>query len=106
MPYGTALPATVVSVTITTTGGPVRLHISGNCMVNTGGAPVIQFQRGTTSVGRNMTLTNNGSNLSFASECIDAVPAGTYTYSVKVVSGSIGNGAIFYDPVLTIIELK
>ena len=106
MPYGTALPATVVSGTITTTGGPVRLHISGNCTVNTGGAPVIQFQRGTTGVGRNMTLTNNGSNLSFASECIDAVPAGTYTYSVKVVSGSIGNGAIFYDPVLTIIELK
>ena len=106
MPYGTALPATVVSGAITTTGGPVRLHISGNCMVNTGGAPVIQFQRGTTGVGRNMTLTNNSSNLPFASECIDSPAAGTYTYSVKVVSGSIGNGATFYDPVLTIIELK
>ena len=75
-------------------------------MVNTGGAPVIQFQRGTTGIGRTLTLTNNGSNLPFASECIDSPAAGTYTYSVKVVSGSIGNGAIFYDPVLTIIELK
>jgi hypothetical protein len=106
MPFGTALPATVISGTITTTGGPVRLHVSGNCQVATGGAPVIQFQRGTSGIGRTLTLTNNGSNLPFASECIDAPTAGTYTYSVKVISGSIGNGTTFYDPVLTIIELK
>ncbi len=106
IPYGTSLPATVISGTITTMGGPIRLHVSGNCMVNTGGAPVIQFQRGTTGVGRTLTLTNNGSNLPYASECIDIPAAGTYTYYVKVISGSIGNGAIFYDPVLTIIELK
>jgi len=106
MPYGTALPATIVSGTITTTGGAVRLHISGNCIVNTGGNPVIQFQRGTSGIGRNMTLTNNGLDLPFASEWIDIVPSGTYMYSVKVVSGSIGNGTTFNDSVLTIIELK
>jgi hypothetical protein len=104
--YGTSLPATVISGTITTNGGPVRLHVSGNVYNNAGGANgVIQFQRDTTGVGITRYIRNSGLNVPFALEYIDAPAAGTYTYSL-IVSSSIGNGANFSDIVLTIIELK
>jgi len=106
MPYGTSLPATVISGSITTNGGPVRLHVSGNVYNNAGGANgVIQFQRDTTGVGITRYVRNSGLNVPFALEYIDVPVAGTYTYSLKV-SSDIGNGANFSDIVLTIIELK
>jgi hypothetical protein len=56
-----------------------------------------------------MTITNNGSAIPYAIEVIDPVAAGTYTYSLKISSGSIGNGTFFGADdgnVLTITELK
>jgi hypothetical protein len=106
IPYGTSLPATVISGTITTTGGPVRLHVSGNVYNNAGGANgIIQFLRGTTGVGITRRIPNEGRNAPFVLEYIDVPTAGTYTYTLKVLS-DIGNGANFSDIVLTIIELK
>jgi len=109
VPYGSSLPFTIISGTITTTGNPVRIHISGDCYSNTGGNPKIQIYRDTSGLGRRMTITNNGSAIPYAIEVIDPVAAGTYTYSLKISSGSIGNGSYFGQDdgnVLTIIELK
>jgi len=109
VPSGSSLPFTIISGTITTTGNPVRIHISGDCYSNTGGNPKIQIYRGTTGLGRRMTITNNGSAIPYAIEVIDPVAAGTYTYSLKISSGSIGNGTFFGADdgnVLTITELK
>jgi len=109
VPYGSSLPFTIISATITTTGNPVRIHISGDCYSNTGGNPKIQIYRDTTGLGRRMTITNSGSAIPYAIEVIDPVGSGTYTYSLKISSGSISNGTFFGADdgnVLTITELK
>lgn len=103
------LPYTVISATITTTGNPVRIHVCGDLYQASGGYPRIQIFRETSGLGRRMTVRNAGvAGTAFAIEVIDSVAAGTYTYSLKVVS-DVGNGIYFGQQdgnMLNIVELK
>jgi len=109
VPASAALPYTIISGTITTTGNPVRIHVCGDLYQASGGWPRIQIFRDTSGLGRRMTVRNAGvAGTPFAIEIVDPVPAGTYTYSLKVVS-DLANGVYFGQEdgnMLNIVELK
>ena len=104
-----SLPFNIISGTITSTGGPIRLHISGNYSTGNGGPLIVQFYRGpSTGLGRSLKLYSytGGWAGSFANEWIDVVEPGTYTYSFKMVSNGGSPGGWFESLAFTIIELK
>jgi hypothetical protein len=109
VPASATLPYTIISGTITTTGNPVRIHVCGDLYQASGGWPRIQIFRDTSGLGRRMTVRNAGvAGTPFAIEVVDPVPAGTYTYSLKVVS-DLANGVYFGQEdgnMLNIVELK
>jgi len=109
VPASATLPYTIISGTITTTGNPVRIHVCGDLYQASGGLPRIQIFRDTSGLGRRMTVRNAGvAGTPFAIEVVDPVPAGTYTYSLKVVS-DLANGVYFGQEdgnMLNIVELK
>lgn len=108
---GEPKPFTIVSATITTSGGPVQIIATGDANpLSTGAYAILNIFRGTTAVGANVQCESSATqeNIPYALEVIDEPAAGTYTYSVKLVDNN-GSGWVFGEsagPVISIVELQ
>jgi hypothetical protein len=104
-------PYTVVSVNITTTGGPVLVSVYGdaeNVTAATWGR--LCLYRGTTKIGNEVQFEASGAseNSPYSCTVIDAPTAGTYTYSMKVttIAGGNFNFGELEGPVISVVELR
>jgi hypothetical protein len=91
---GGTFPKIVVSGSITTYGNPVLIMCSGDANPlsdNTWG--VIQLYRGTTALCQTIQYESDkaNENVPYNISCVDPVPAGTYTYYLKVNDMAGGN---------------
>lgn len=101
---------TIVSVSITTSGYPVQVVVTGDVENNSaGGWTVLQLYRGSTAIGNPVhTEGSAGSeNVPYALTVIDTPDAGTYTYALKLNNSAGGtfNFGESNGPVITAIEL-
>ena len=86
----TTYPTTIQSATITTSGFPVQITVTGDGEPNAGGWQRIQIYRDATPISEilHVETTGAGKNVTLAMVHIDTPTAGTYDYSVRVVNGS------------------
>lgn len=102
---------TLVSVSITTSGYPVQVLVTGDAENSAAGAWVqLQLYRGSTAIGKIVHVEGSAGseNIPYALTVVDAPAAGTYTYSLKTASAVAGGTFNFGEtdgPVLTAIEL-
>jgi hypothetical protein len=106
----TTTGVSIISGSITTTGNPVQIMVTGDANpVNVSSWTRLQIYRNETAIG-NIVQVENSSNLNvpYCVNVIDTASAGTYTYSMRTVSGISG----LFDfgestgPTLTIVELN
>jgi hypothetical protein len=106
----TTTGVSIISGSITTTGNPVQIMVTGDANpVNVTSWTRLQIFRDENSIG-NIVQVENSSNLNvpYCLNVIDTPSAGTYTYSMRTVSGISG----LFDfgestgPLLTAVELK
>jgi hypothetical protein len=110
VPLAGPFPYTVVSATITTGGNPVQIIATGDAENTTaGGWGIIQLYRGTTAIGgqNNFEGSAGSENSPFGITWIDAVAAGSYTYSLKVntLSGGDYRFGESTSPVISVVEI-
>lgn len=108
---GGSFPKNVVSGSITTFGNPVLIMCSGDANPLTGGTwGIIQLYRGSTALCQTIQYESDASNenVPYNISCVDPVPAGTYTYYLKVNDMAGGNTQFGEDsgPNLILIELS
>jgi hypothetical protein len=102
---------TLVSASITTSGYPVQVLVTGDAENNSAGAWVqLQLYRGSTAIGKIIHVEGSAGseNIPYALTVIDTPVAGTYTYSLKTANAPSGGTFNFGEtdgPVLTAIEL-
>lgn len=86
-----ATGSTIQSASITTSGFPVQVTITGDAEPTGLGYHKLQIYRDSTAIGQILQIESNGAgkNMPVAMTTIDTPAAGTYTYSVKMV-GSTG----------------
>jgi hypothetical protein len=106
----TSTGVTIISEAITTTGNPIQIMVTGDANpVNVTSWTRLQIYRNETAIG-NIVQVENSSNLNvpYCLNVIDTPSAGTYTYSMRTVSGISG----LFDfgestgPTLTAVELR
>lgn len=81
----------IQSATITTSGFPVQITVTGDgAPVSTGGWQKLQIYRDNTPIGQilHIETASAGLNMTVALSIIDTPVAGTYTYSIRIVGGS------------------
>jgi hypothetical protein len=103
-------PYTVVSVNITTSGGPVLVTVYGDAEnVTASSWGRLALYRGATKLGTEVQFEANGASENCPYSCIvvDNPAAGTYTYSMKIttLAGSNFNFGELEGPVITATEL-
>lgn len=108
---GSATPATVVSVGITTTGNPVYVSCSGDANNSVaGGWCRIQLYRDSTAIGKKIQAESSAANenSAYCITYIDNPSAGTYTYSLKVTALSPSDFTFgeVDGPTLTVFEIR
>lgn len=86
------------SATITTSGFPVQITVTGDAEPNGTGWHELQIYRDSTAIGQilHIETTGAGKNMTVAMVTIDTPITGTYTYSVKIV-GSSGISATYTE---------
>jgi hypothetical protein len=86
------------SATITTSGFPVQITVTGDAEPAGSGWHRLQIYRDSTAIGEilHIQTTTGGVNMTIAMSTIDTPVAGTYTYSVKIV-GSNGMSAVYTE---------
>jgi hypothetical protein len=103
---------TIVSASITTTGYPVQVLVTGDAENSTAGGWIkLQLYRDSTAIGKIVQVESSAGseNIPYALTVIDAPVAGTYTYSLKTASAAAAGTFNFGEtdgPVLTAIELR
>jgi hypothetical protein len=83
-------PSQVIDVKITTTGRPVLISVNGDANpLSNGGWCKLQLFRNNTAIS-NIVQAEGGNNENnpYNLSMIDAVPAGTYTYSFRMIQHS------------------
>lgn len=108
---GGSFPKNVVSGSITTFGNPVLIMCSGDANpLSAGGWGIIQLYRGSTALCQTIQYESSAANenVPYNISCVDPVPAGTYTYYLKVNSMAGGNTKFGEDsgPNLILVELS
>jgi hypothetical protein len=108
---GGTFPKAVVSGSITTYGNPVLIMCSGDANPLADGAyGIVQIYRDTTALCQTVQYESSkaNENVPYNISCIDPVPAGTYTYYLKVNSLAGGNSQFGEDtgPNLILTELS
>ena len=94
----TAFPATIASLTITTTGKPVQLAFSVDCNFTVQAAWVrLQFYRDSSTIGQIVqaepgATSGANANSPVCLTYIDTPAAGSYTYTCRAVSGAYAGG--------------
>ncbi len=101
---------TLVSASITTSGYPVHVIVTGDAdPLTSGGWLRLKLYRGSTAIGNVIQCESSaqGENTPYALQIIDTPAAGTYTYSLKTteVAGSAFNFGEVDGPVMCIMEL-
>jgi hypothetical protein len=93
-----ATGSTIQSATITTSGFPVKVTVTGDAEPVGAGWHRLQIYRDSTTIGEilHVQTTTGGVNMTIAMSTIDTPVAGTYTYSVKIV-GSNGMSAVYTE---------
>jgi hypothetical protein len=86
------------SATITTSGFPVQITVTGDAEPNGTGWHELQIYRDSTAIGNilHIETTGSGKNMTVAMVTIDTPVTGTYTYSVKIV-GTSGISATYTE---------
>jgi hypothetical protein len=100
----------IITGSITTTGNPIQIMVTGDANPIGGTAWTrLQIYRDSTAIG-NVVQVENTSNLNvpYCLNVIDTPSAGTYTYSMRPVSGFAGTFDFgeHTGPTLTAVELK
>jgi hypothetical protein len=106
----TSTGVTIISENITTTGNPVQIMVTGDANpVNVTSWTRLQIYRDENAIGGIVQVENSSNlNVPYCVNVIDTPPAGTYSYSMRTVSGISG----LFDfgestgPVLTAVELN
>jgi hypothetical protein len=106
----TSTGVSIISGSITTTGNPVQIMVTGDANpVNVTSWARLQIYRDENAIGGIVQVENSSNlNVPYCVNVIDTPPAGTYSYSMRTVSGFSG----LFDfgestgPVLTAVELK
>jgi hypothetical protein len=106
----TTTGVSIISGSITTTGNPVQIMVTGDANpVNVSSWTRLQIYRDETAIG-NIVQVENSSNLNvpYCVNVIDTASAGTYTYSMRTVSGISGlfDFGESMGPTLTVVELN
>jgi hypothetical protein len=105
----TTVGVSIISGSITTTGNPVQIMVTGDANPTTTAWCRLQIFRDGNGIG-NVIQVENSSNLNvpYCLNVIDTPAAGTYTYSMRTVdsmSGTFDFGE-YTGPLLTAVELK
>ena len=87
----TATASVLQSATITTSGFPVQIIVTGDGEPAGAGWHRLQIFRDSTAIGeiQHYETAGTGLNMSISLSAIDTPVAGTYTYSVKIVGSSM-----------------
>lgn len=82
-----ATGSTIQSASITTSGFPVQITVTGDAEPSGGGWHELQIYRDSTAIGEvfHIETPSSGYNMTVAMSAIDTPVAGTYTYSVKII---------------------
>jgi hypothetical protein len=93
-----ATGSTIQSASITTSGFPVQITVTGDAEPNGNGWHELQIYRDSTAIGNilHIETTASGKNMTVAMVTIDTPVTGTYTYSVKIV-GTSGISATYTE---------
>lgn len=93
-----ATGSTIQSASITTSGFPVQVTVTGDAEPGGSGWHRLQIYRDSTAIGEvlHVQTGTGGVNMTVAMSAIDTPVAGTYTYSVKIV-GSNGMSATYTE---------
>jgi hypothetical protein len=85
-----ATGSTLQSATITTSGFPVQISVTGDAEPGGAGWHRLQIYRDSTAIGQVLHIESaaSGLNMTISMLTIDTPVAGTYTYSVKIVGAS------------------
>ena len=108
---GASLPATVISTSITTNGGPVQVIVSGDANpTSTGGWGRLSIFRDNTEIGQKVQFESDGGNENnpYSLQVIDTPSQGTYVYSLKLTSQSstdVDFGEVD-GPIISVVELQ
>lgn len=101
----------LVSASLTTNGYPIQVIATGDMENNSAGGWIrLQLYRDSTAIGKIIHAESSAGseNVPFALNVIDTPSAGTYTYSLKLVSSAGGtfNFGETDGPVITAVELS
>jgi len=102
---------TLISVSVTTTGAPVQIMVTGDANPTTddGGFVRLQLYRDGHEIGNVVQAESSktNENIPYALNFIDEVGSGNYTYELRVIDVA-GSDFIFGEsdgPVMTVVEL-
>lgn len=100
----------IVSASITTTGYPVHIVVTGDAENNGAGAWArLQLFRGSTAIGNKVHVEGSAGseNIPFTLQFIDSQAAGAYTYSLRTLdtAGGTFNFGETDGPTITLLEL-
>jgi hypothetical protein len=105
----TTTGVSLISGSITTTGNPVQIMVTGDANPTSTGWCRLQIYRGESAIGNIIQVENEANqNVPYCLNIIDTPSAGTYTYSMRTVSGIAGTFEFgeASGPLLTAVELK
>jgi hypothetical protein len=106
----TLVGTSIISGSITTTGNPVQIMVTGDANpVNVSSWTRLQIYRDENAIGAVVQVENSSNlNVPYCLNVIDTPPAGTYSYSMRTVSGISGNFDFgeHTGPLLTAVELN
>jgi hypothetical protein len=105
----TTTGVSLISGSITTTGNPIQIMVTGDANPTSTGWCRLQIYRGESAIGNIIQVENEANqNVPYCLNIIDTPSAGTYTYSMRTVSGIDGTFEFgeASGPLLTAVELK
>jgi hypothetical protein len=105
----TTTGVSLISGSITTTGNPVQIMVTGDANPTSTGWCRLQLHRGESAIGNIVQVENESNqNVPYCLNIIDTPSAGTHIYSMRTVSGIAGTFEFgeASGPLLTAVELR
>jgi hypothetical protein len=105
----TTTGVSIISGSITTTGNPVQIMVTGDANPTSTGWCRLQLHRGESAIGNIVQVENESNqNVPYCLNIIDTPSAGTHIYSMRTVSGIAGTFEFgeASGPLLTAVELR
>lgn len=105
----TTINVSLISGSITTTGNPVQIMVTGDANPTSTGWCRLQLYRGESAIGNIVQVENESNqNVPYCLNIIDTPSSGTHIYSMRTVSGIAGTFEFgeASGPLLTAVELR